>query len=34
MSSDKIYNCNHEWKVLSSDRRDGPGVSACEKCDL
>src|SRR5208337_704840 len=26
--------CVHEWHILTPDKKDGPGVSVCNKCDL
>mgnify|MGYP001565693137 CR=1 FL=1 len=33
MSKNQI-NCEHDWIVLTSDERKGPGVSKCNKCGL
>ncbi|HPN54361.1 MAG TPA: hypothetical protein PLB52_00350 [Candidatus Moranbacteria bacterium] len=33
MSKDQL-NCKHDWRILTYDGRDGPGVSECKKCGL
>ncbi len=33
MNRDQI-NCKHEWQVLTPDKREGPGVAVCKKCNL
>ena len=33
MSHDEM-SCNHDWSILTNDKRDGPGVSTCTKCGL
>ena len=27
-------DCKHDWAVMTSDQRNGPGVAACKKCKL
>lgn len=32
--ADRQIVCKHDWRILTNDHHDKPGVSICDKCDL